>query len=101
MEIFHKTINTFLETAPGQIKSIMESYTRDHHEKILFEVHSLKSSSAMVGATVMSDICIRLEEILRSKEHCETGELILELQNVAFKSFESLSKHLPSMDIAS
>lgn len=101
VETFKEIINSFLSSAASQVDVIIESFTRDQFEKIYFEAHSLKSSSALVGALELSELCRQIELLLNQNGQSEIGDLVMEMKRVAEKSFESLKKHLPELTIPS
>ena len=59
-----RIINTYLETSQPYVSTI-DSFQDKNDEEILHAVHTLKSSSANVGAFTLSKICTELENQVR------------------------------------
>jgi HPt (histidine-containing phosphotransfer) domain-containing protein len=71
-------INIFLNESPRQLKQILKAVGKENIEKIVHEVHKLKSSSAAVGADSLVEMCVSIESILE-KPNDKVG---LELQRL-------------------
>ena len=56
----------FLEDAPGMLAAIEENIEQANADQVRFQVHTLKSSSATLGAIHLSQICLALETQARS-----------------------------------
>lgn len=60
-DILHEFINIFLDDAPSLIKKIQDAVAQCDCAAIKLNAHSLKSSSGLLGATALSEICKALE----------------------------------------
>ncbi len=60
-DILHEFINLYLDDAPGLIKKIQEAVAQCDCAALRLNAHTLKSSSGLLDATVLSDICKALE----------------------------------------
>ncbi|MEL6402632.1 MAG: response regulator [Cyanobacteria bacterium J06626_4] len=54
-------LDSFLETAPGLLNSIQTAIAEDDPQQLDFAAHTLKSSSATLGAIRLSELCKQLE----------------------------------------
>jgi HPt (histidine-containing phosphotransfer) domain-containing protein len=59
---FHELLETYLDTAPGFLEQLARAARDGDSEKMILPAHSLKSSSANVGA-------LRLSELAKEVEH--------------------------------
>jgi CheY-like chemotaxis protein/anti-sigma regulatory factor (Ser/Thr protein kinase) len=75
-DIASKVIGLYLESSPGLIQSINES-VRQGNSALLYEAaHSLKSSSANLGAMRMAAICKELENMAKNTRLTDATSLI-------------------------
>lgn len=71
------TINDTLEHTPNLMLRIAEGMATNDLKKVLLAAHSLKSSSAIVGAVKLSAICQDLESLTKNGEVlANTEELV-------------------------
>ncbi len=61
--LVHKLFRTFLEHAPERRERLHEAAESRDPEALTRAVHSLRSSSAMLGASELSNLAGRLEEL--------------------------------------
>lgn len=72
-----KIIHLYLESSPTLVDDIVKSIEQSDTESLENAAHSLKSSSANLGATELSNLCKKLE--LQGKaSKIETAELLVE-----------------------
>jgi len=69
----------FLEHAPQKLAAIREAAEREDARGLQMAAHSLKSSSAYVGAIRLSALCKELEELGRSGSLEEAAEKVRDL----------------------
>ena len=81
--ILTKVINIYLKGAPEQLESIRQAVTQDDGSALERAAHSLKSSSANLGALQLSEICRELE-MLGKKGLTGDAGVALNLLNSAF-----------------
>lgn len=65
-EALAEVINSYLENAPKLIEAICTAVSCQDTASLQQAAHTLKSSSAALGATHLSQLCEELEEIGRS-----------------------------------
>lgn len=61
-----RLLRLFLQNAPQRLERIGKAIRRGDPREVFLETHSLKSSSANVGAMTLSGLCRTLEETGRS-----------------------------------
>ena len=66
-DIIGKSIRAFLQQAPGDVTRLRQAASDDDLETLRTIAHSLKSSSANLGAQGLSRLCARLEEAARDQ----------------------------------
>ncbi|MBK1989606.1 response regulator [Sphaerospermopsis aphanizomenoides BCCUSP55] len=64
-EEFIQIIQSYLEDTPQRFHSIQNAISKQDAKTLQLEAHALKSSSAIVGATNLSQICTKLEALGR------------------------------------
>jgi len=64
-DVLGKIINLYLENSPGLIKTVLKSVEQGDGAALCEAAHSLKSSSANLGAVSMAAVCKKLEEMGR------------------------------------
>jgi PAS domain S-box-containing protein len=87
-------ISIYLEASPCQIGSIKEAVTAGDPFLLTTCAHKLKGSSAQLGATRVSDVCRRLEEIGREGSMDSAFSLIGELDSSFEYDSTILEAHL-------
>jgi two-component system sensor histidine kinase/response regulator len=68
-------IEIFLEDAPLRMKDITEGWAVHDLGRVERGAHTLKSSSANIGALGLSDLCRRIVECTRTHQHEPLPEL--------------------------
>ena len=68
-------VQMFLQDAPGRMKQIEEALASGDIKALEHAAHTLKSSSANIGARGLSAICKRMEELARAKSTDGMSEL--------------------------
>ncbi len=66
-----EVIDLFLEDAPGHINNLQQHVADSDMEGLEHAAHALKSSSAYVGAMILSGLCREIERI--GREGAEDG----------------------------
>jgi len=67
-DLLVKILTSYLNTTPSIVQSIQQAIREDNASGLHHAAHSLKSSSAAVGAISFSALCQELESIGRSKQ---------------------------------
>lgn len=65
-EVLNDLLSTYLEESAGLVEAMQEALAKDVEAEMLRPSHSLKSSSASIGAMRLSRLCAQLEDYLRS-----------------------------------
>lgn len=71
-------IDLFLSDAPGRLRDVEEGLAKGEIARVERAAHTLKSSSANIGAMNLSAICKRIEELARKKESAGIAPLLAE-----------------------
>ncbi|MFA6147729.1 MAG: response regulator [bacterium] len=75
--LLERIINLYLTDAPRLVEGILSAVEKGDTESLLRAAHSLKSSSANVGATGLSELCRKLEGMARTGEPIASGDPLL------------------------
>jgi histidine phosphotransfer protein HptB len=65
VEEFIQIIDSYLEDTPQRLRSLSDAIMQGNAKRLQLEAHSLKSSSAIVGAKNLSLLCQQLEKLGR------------------------------------
>ena len=60
-DILARIVNMYVEKSPGLLSDIKEGIAANDSAKVKMAAHTLKSSSAYVGASALADVCGRVE----------------------------------------
>jgi len=91
-DIVKELFTMFVNTTPAKIQKITDCARKNDLTNFRIETHGLKSASAGIGATDVSEICSRLEKLAESFSLPKADVLLKEL-NVAFEEAKNaLSK---------
>ncbi len=74
---FERVINLYLTGASRLVEGVLSAAEKGDAEALLRAAHTLKSSSANVGATGLSDLCRKIEEKGRGSEPVAAGDPLL------------------------
>jgi len=88
-DIVRKTISLYLEHAPQLLTTLKEAAASNDLDAMAYASHSLKSSSANVGAVALSAHCKALETLARQGALANAGELVGEIAR-AYGSAEAI-----------
>ena len=78
--ILVKIIRLYMEKSPAILKTLKESVEKDNPVSIYEAAHSLKSSSANVGAVRLSTFCKEIEEMGRKKKTDTAKEILKHIE---------------------
>lgn len=73
--LFLELIDIFLQDAPQRIDEIRRGLEQGDVKLLERAAHTLKSSSANIGALQFAALCKRIEEGVRQNQHSELAEL--------------------------
>jgi len=79
--VLDKIITLYQENSPAVLRSIRQAITEKDGESLCEAAHSLKSSSANLGATHLFSLCKKLEEMGRVEQLEGAGELLERLES--------------------
>jgi two-component system, sensor histidine kinase and response regulator len=74
---FERVVKLYLSGAPGLVEGVLAGAEKGDMDSLLRAVHTLKSSSANVGAVGLSDICRKIEGKARAGESIAAGDPLL------------------------
>ncbi len=75
-----RLMKTYLADAPKRLYNLRKAFVEENPTSMAGAAHSLKSSSAYVGATVMAQLCKNIEQLGRSNSTENAEALIRELE---------------------
>ncbi|HEX7523001.1 MAG TPA: response regulator [Candidatus Deferrimicrobium sp.] len=81
-----RVINLYLSGASRLVEGVLSAAETGDAESLLRAAHTLKSSSANVGATGLSDLCRKIEEKARRGEPVVAGDPLLSKFEREFRS---------------
>jgi len=74
---FERVVKLYLSGAPGLVEGVLAGAEKGDMDSLLRAVHTLKSSSANVGAVGLSDLCRKIEGKARAGELIAAGDPLL------------------------
>ncbi len=74
--LLHKTISLYLTSAQAQVDGLRQALQEKNHQAMIVPAHTLKSSSAMLGATSLASLANELENACRTNRVEQTERLI-------------------------
>jgi signal transduction histidine kinase/DNA-binding response OmpR family regulator/HPt (histidine-containing phosphotransfer) domain-containing protein len=75
--LLERIINLYLTDAPRLVEGILSAAEKADTESLMRAAHTLKSSSANVGATGLSELCRKVEGMARAGKPIAAGDPIL------------------------
>ncbi|MFO1424594.1 MAG: response regulator [Candidatus Competibacteraceae bacterium] len=79
-DLLGKIIGLYLESSPKLLRQMREAVTAEDGEALRQAAHSLKSSSANLGATQLAAVCKELEQRGRDRRWANSIELLRQLE---------------------
>ena len=98
-QMLTKIINQYLEDAPGKVLAIAEAFKARDTEALRKASHSLRSSSANLGAVSLADYCKNLENMARAGEIPENPETITELETEYEQAKIALNRQASNLSV--
>ncbi len=80
-DILARIVNMYIEKSPELISAIQEGVAANDCDKVKMAAHTLKSSSAYVGASGLAEVCGRVESKASTNQLGETSEDIKTLSS--------------------
>ncbi|MEP5766558.1 MAG: response regulator [Halieaceae bacterium] len=74
--ILHRMIDLYLETSPNLVDEMTAGVTEGDARVVQMSAHTLKSSSAVLGASELAELCRQLEEMGRNAELDDCQKLL-------------------------
>ena len=93
-DLIKQLLQSYLSTTPGLVEQIRNGYATGDAKAVFMAAHSLKSSSAYVGAAVLSDLAKRLEEHGRADNLASAEPLMKELDVIYPRIVELLEQEM-------
>ncbi len=91
-DVLGKSIGYYLEQTPGDVEKLHQALEAEDSTTLLRIAHSLKSSSANLGAMAFSKLCAELESIAREKQLMEASDLLHAIEQMHPRILEALRK---------
>ena len=83
--LLHKTIGLYLTSSRTQIDGLRQALQEGNPAAMIVPAHTLKSSSAMLGATGLADLASQLEQACRTN-HMEQTERLITLIEAEYRN---------------
>jgi len=74
---FERIVKLYLSGAPGLVEGVLAGAEKGDMDSLLLAAHTLKSSSANVGAIGLSDLCRKIEVKARAGGPVAAGDPLL------------------------
>jgi signal transduction histidine kinase/DNA-binding response OmpR family regulator/HPt (histidine-containing phosphotransfer) domain-containing protein len=75
--VMQRVMSRFLENSPALLQALRQGIGDGDADKVRVASHTLKSTSAVVGAVALADRCAKLEALAR-QGHCDDAEPLVE-----------------------
>ena len=85
----------FIKHSPEKVDAIMQSVEKDDAKGLQLAAHSLKSSSANVGAMKLHGLCRELEAQARDRQLADAAERVADLEREFLAAQAILRRELP------
>ncbi|OQW68339.1 MAG: hypothetical protein BVN29_00410 [Nitrospira sp. ST-bin5] len=79
--LLHKTISLYLTSAQAQVDGLRQALQEKNHQAMIVPAHTLKSSSALLGATQLAELAGQIERACRDGRGTEAAALIPALEH--------------------
>ena len=98
-ELLARTLNLYLAESPKLMHKLKQAALADDAEEMARSAHSLKSSSANVGATLLSRYCADIEACARRAESEEARSIVARAEAEHARVQGALSAELESLAV--
>ena len=75
-----KVVGVYFDKTPEVIDAMVAAMDENDHDAVAACAHSLKSSSAYLGADSLSTRCRKIEAAIKDESHEELAELVAGMQ---------------------
>ncbi|MDD8058532.1 ATP-binding protein [Shewanella metallivivens] len=96
-ELVQNIVEIYLQTAPELINQIIVGMTHNDADRVFKAAHSLKSSSANLGAMKMQNLASQIERSARNEQLNVLGDITDTLMNVFDRSKQALLHKLEEL----
>ena len=79
--LLHKTISLYLTSAQAQVDGLRQALQEKNHQAMIVPAHTLKSSSALLGATRLAELAGQIESACRDGRGTQAAALIPSLEH--------------------
>ncbi|MBM7868153.1 hypothetical protein GTO89_14900 [Heliobacterium gestii] len=79
-ELFSRLVEIYLQETPRKVKALAEALASDLPGEVRLASHSIKSSSAMLGAHKAADVSYQIEQFARMGELAGVSALLAALE---------------------
>lgn len=87
-------ITLFLDESRRLMAEMRQGLAEDNQPLVLRSSHSLKSSSALLGALAFSDLCLEIETLARNEDLVAVGQLLPQFESAYLSVREGLIAEL-------
>src|SRR5688500_14354830 len=98
-ELLARTLNLYLAESPKLMHKLKQAALADDAQEMARSAHSLKSSSANVGATLLSQYCADIEACARRAESEEARSMFARVEAEHARVQSALSAELESLAV--
>lgn len=92
--LLRDTVRTYLAELPGRRAALESALATDDRDTLRLVSHSLKSSSEMLGAVALAEVCAELEQQSGDGSHAELATLVARVATRAPEAVEALARWL-------
>lgn len=91
-DIFARLVNLYFESAADDMNKIRQAFSNRDYAAMSSAAHSLKSSSANLGAVLVSEVCAHIEKLgsSQTQDEVQTELLLTKLESEYAKAIEKL-----------
>ena len=95
-DILEKIVSAYLNSSEPLVASLSEAVENKDFKVVHDSAHSLKSASANVGATVLSEVCKELEINCKNKTYDTAMDLVSTIETEFERARDVLNEEVPS-----
>ena len=95
--ILKEVVSTYLRSSIPLVTALHDILTANDMKQLQITTHSLKSSSANVGAIKLSELCKEIEMNCRNQKHYTTADLITKVKREFDLVKEILSEEINTL----
>ena len=80
--LLFRLVNAFLDQSGSYVRQMSNGWVEQDISQVTFAAHSLKSSSAVIGAEGLSILCAQLESVTKERAEGDVAELIQQVTHL-------------------